>query len=149
MNGGARFSKLVREHIRRRDADPRKSIVIWDYDSAWNQIIKVENDFGLTTFPGAFVDWDNTARYGQRARLFKGASPERFEYWFNRLVENTATRPVNERFIFMNAWNEWAEGTYLEPDERYGYRHLEIVRDALARQSKAVDSSHPMRKPRD
>jgi hypothetical protein len=128
------LSEEVQDRVREFRYRRLPALVIWDYDSMWNQIIKVEQDFGMTTFPGAFVDWDNTPRYGRRARLFKGASPERFEYWFKRLVENTATRPVNERFIFINAWNEWAEGTYLEPDERYGYRHLEIVRDALAGQ---------------
>ena len=87
----------------------------------------------MTTFAGAFVDWDNTPRYVKRARLFRGASPERFRFWFNKLVENTATRPMNERFIVINAWNEWAEGTYLEPDEKHGMQHLEIVRDALRR----------------
>lgn len=110
------------------------ALVIWDYDSMWNQIIKVEQDFGLTTFPGAFVDWDNTPRYVRRARLFKGASPERFRYWFSKLVAATATRPPRERIIFVNAWNEWAEGTYLEPDERYGKQYLEAVRDILAAQ---------------
>ena len=77
------------------------------------------------------MDWDNTPRYVKRARIFKGASPERFAYWFRRLVEVTATRPDPERLIFMNAWNEWAEGTYLEPDERHGLKYLEAVRDAL------------------
>ena len=109
-------------------------LVIWDYDSIWTQILKVEQDYGITTFPGAFVDWDNTPRYGRRARLFKGASPERFRYWFEQLVKVTASRPAKERIIFLNAWNEWAEGTYLEPDELYGMQHLEIVRDALAAQ---------------
>ena len=118
--------------LRSKRAPP---LVIWDYDSIWTQILKVEQDRGITTFPGAFVDWDNTPRYGKRARLFKGASPERFRYWFEQLVKVTATRPAKERIIFLNAWNEWAEGTYLEPDERYGLEHLEIVCDTLAGQN--------------
>ena len=84
------------------------------------------------SFPGAFVDWDNTARYGKRARIFSGASPERFEHWFRQLVQATARRPAPEHFIFMNAWNEWAEGTYLEPDARYGNAYLKAVRRCLA-----------------
>ena len=91
---------------------------------------------GIPTFPGAFVDWDNTARYVNRARIFTGASPERFAYWFKQLVEVTATRPEQEQIIFLNAWNEWSEGTYLEPDARHGYKYLEAVRDGLAAQSK-------------
>jgi hypothetical protein len=107
-------------------------LTFYDYDMVWKQMLKVEREGGIPAFPGAFVDWDNTARYQKRARIFKGASPERFEYWFRRLVEVTATRPAPEHMIFLNAWNEWAEGTYLEPDVRYGSRYLEAVRDVLA-----------------
>ncbi len=107
-------------------------LTFYDYDHVWKQILKVEREDGLPCFPGAFVDWDNTARYVKRARIFEGASPERFAYWFRKLVEVTAKRPANERLIFLNAWNEWAEGCYLEPDQRYGTLYLEAVRDALA-----------------
>lgn len=108
------------------------SLTFYDYDEVWAQILKVERDGGLPTFPGAFVDWDNTARYVNRARIFKGVSPERFAQWFSQLVEVTSTRPTSERIIFVNAWNEWAEGTYLEPDARNGYKFLEAIRDSLA-----------------
>ena len=87
---------------------------------------------GIPAFPGAFVDWDNTARYVKRARIFRNASPERFEHWFRQLVQVTAQRPENERIIFLNAWNEWAEGTYLEPDERHGDRYLQAVQRSLS-----------------
>ena len=109
----------------------------YDYETVWKQILKIERDGNIPTFPGAFVDWDNTARYGNRARLFRGASPERFAYWFRQLVQITATRPATEQMIFLNAWNEWAEGTYLEPDTRHGYRYLEAVREALTAQKTA------------
>jgi hypothetical protein len=108
------------------------SLTLYDYDQVWQQILRVEREAGIPTFPGAFIDWDNTARYGDRARIFQGASPERFAYWFNQLVTITANRPPTERLIFINAWNEWAEGTYLEPDSRYGYQYLEAVRAAMA-----------------
>ena len=107
-------------------------LTFYDYDQVWKQILKVEREAGLPNFPGAFVDWDNTARYVKRARIFKGVSPERFSHWMRQLVQVTAQRPATERLIFLNAWNEWAEGTYLEPDERYGLKYLEALRDALA-----------------
>ncbi len=104
----------------------------YDYDTVWQHILKPERELGLPAFPGAFVDWDNTARYGKRARLFDGASPEKFAAYFKQLVEVTATRPAPEHVIFVNAWNEWAESTYLEPDTVNGHKHLEAVRDALS-----------------
>lgn len=99
----------------------------YDYDTVWSHIIKEKRVAELTTYPGAFLDWDNTARYGTRATIFRGACPERFEFWFRKLVQNVSKRPADEQFIFINAWNEWAEGTYLEPDEKYRYQYLEAV----------------------
>lgn len=104
----------------------------YNYDTVWQHILKPERELGLPAFPGAFVDWDNTARYGKRARLFDGATPEKFASYFKQLVEITAKRPTIERIIFVNAWNEWAESTYLEPDTVNGYKHLEAVRDVLS-----------------
>ena len=106
-------------------------LTFYDYDMVWKQILKEEREGGIPAFPGAFVDWDNTARYVKRARIFKGASPERFEHWFRQLVQATARRPAPEQLIFLNAWNEWAEGTYLEPDERYGTGYLDAVKRCI------------------
>ena len=107
-------------------------LTFYDYERVWKHMLKEEREGGIPAFPGAFVDWDNTARYVKRARIFRGASPESFERWFGQLVQATAQRPAPEHFIFLNAWNEWAEGTYLEPDERHGYRYLEAVQRCLA-----------------
>ncbi|MDA8162560.1 MAG: glycoside hydrolase family 99-like domain-containing protein [Desulfobacteraceae bacterium] len=104
----------------------------YDYEMVWEHILRegtVEN--GLPAISGAFADWDNTSRYGRRATVFAGASPDRFEFWFRRLVDRVSKRPESERFIFINAWNEWAEGAYLEPDERYGLRYLEALKMSL------------------
>jgi hypothetical protein len=108
-----------------------KGLTFYDYDSVWKEIVKVRRDPELTTFPGAFVDWDNSARYKNRATIFRGVSPERFEYWLGKLVESMPEREIPEPFIFLNAWNEWAECTYLEPDERYGFNYLEAVQRVL------------------
>jgi hypothetical protein len=112
-----------------------KELTFHSYDAAWQQIVAIRPESGLATFPGAFVDWDNTARYKYRATVFRGASPEKFCEWFARLVDTMPQRNLPEDFIFFNAWNEWSEAAYLEPDERYGYRYLEIVRDVLTGQS--------------
>lgn len=104
----------------------------YDYDLTWEQILESRDEPGLINFEGVFVDWDNTARYKRRALVFRGASPERFGYWLEKVVSKVSTKPVEQRLIFLNAWNEWAEGTYLEPDERNGYAYLEKLHSALA-----------------
>jgi len=110
-----------------------RELTFHDYDETWKRVVEIREDDRLTTYPGAFVDWDNASRYKKRATIFQGASPEKFSKWFDRLVDTMPKRELPEKFIFLNAWNEWAEGTYLEPDERYGYQYLEVVKDVLSK----------------
>lgn len=63
--------------------------------------------------------------------MFHGATPERFEHYLGKLVDKVAAGPADPRLIFINAWNEWAEGAYLEPDEKYGMAYLEGVRRVM------------------
>lgn len=76
-------------------------------------------------FDMAFLEWDNTARYREKATIYKGCTPPIFEKNFRRLVQKAEQKPEGRRFVYINAWNEWAEGTYLEPDEKNGYGYLE------------------------
>jgi len=108
-------------------ASCKKQYTIHQYDRVWQQIIDNSSKLSVNEFPGAFVDWDNTARYGSRATIFQGATPERFKYWLQKLVENVSDRPDDMNFIFLNAWNEWSESAYIEPDEKYGYAYLEAI----------------------
>ncbi len=116
----------------------RKSHKIYDYESTWKKIVSVKSDPSLKIYPGAFIDWDNTARYKNRATIFKGATPERFQYWMSRLADSMPARNLPEDFVFLNAWNEWSEGTYLEPDKTHGYRYLEAVQAALRAHAKSA-----------
>ena len=99
------------------------------YDDAWKTILnrKPKND---KCIPGAFVDWDNTPRHGKRGRIYYGANPEKFEKYFKKLIDITKNT-YNKDIIFIDAWNEWAEGAYLEPDERFGTGYLNAIKNAL------------------
>jgi len=116
----------------------KKHHTIHQYDKVWQQIIDNSNTLPINEFPGAFVDWDNTARYGSRATVFTGATPERFKYWLQKLVINVSDRDDDKNFIFLNAWNEWAEAAYLEPDEKYGYGYLEVINEVLSGNSSDI-----------
>lgn len=85
-----------------------------------------------TLFRCATPGWDNTARRGARATIFIGSSARRFGEWLSGLVDDARRRlPEGQRLVFVNAWNEWAEGAYLEPDQKHGYANLEACRQAL------------------
>lgn len=82
-------------------------------------------------FRTVIPSWDNTARVGNRAGIVVGASPDNYEVWLDRAIRKTASETrYGDSFVFINAWNEWAEGAHLEPDLRYGRRYLEATRRA-------------------
>ena len=106
---------------------------IFDYDYIWKKILsRSAKDALLSVYPGAFVDWDNSSRRGFNATIFKGASPNKF-YSYMRKRISTAVEAGYSDLLFINAWNEWAEGTYLEPDQRYGFAYLEALNAAKNR----------------
>lgn len=96
------------------------------YDEAWEKILNQKWNNKL--LPGTFVDWDNTPR-NKHGVVYSGFTIEKFEDNIKKLVKRAYQE--NKPILFINAWNEWGEGAYLEPDERYGYRKLEAIRSAL------------------
>ncbi len=126
-----RFPERVQDIFRGIRTRVAQGLTFHDYETVWREIVKIRPDKRLTTFPGAFVDWDNTSRYKNRATVFNGATPDLFLKWFSKLVKSMPERKLPEDFIFINAWNEWSEGAYLEPDEKFGYKYLEAVRGVL------------------
>jgi GT2 family glycosyltransferase len=84
-------------------------------------------------FHSAFTGWDNSARRGDRGDIFLGDCPGKFQALLEvQMRKAKALGAAGEKAIFINAWNEWAEGTYLEPDLHHGHAWLEAVRNAKA-----------------
>ena len=80
-------------------------------------------------FFSAFPGYDTTPRHGKRGIIFDGATPEKFEESFRKIFEKSIQH--GNEFVFINAWNEWGEGNYLEPDIKYGYGFLEAVKKVV------------------
>jgi len=83
-------------------------------------------DTPFPVFRGTMTTFDNTAR-----RIYAGAylyslSPELYGEWLSDLLRTT-----DQEYVFISAWNEWAEGMHLEPDHKYGYAYLQASKDAL------------------
>ena len=77
--------------------------------------------------------WDNSARRQDGAVILKNSTPALYEHWLSAVAAKTRTRPAHEQIIFINAWNEWAEGNHLEPDARFGRAYLQATQRALSR----------------
>lgn len=100
-----------------------------DYDKMWKSIVARE-DLSPKMIPGAVADWDNTARKEYNAQILKGVTPEKFGRYLGQLYQKCCEKDVP--FIVINAWNEWAEGAYLEPDEEHGDAFLEGIKAATS-----------------
>jgi glycosyltransferase involved in cell wall biosynthesis len=83
-------------------------------------------------FPSVMPSWDNSPRRkGKTASIFMNSTPELYELWLTDTLRRTVHLGLDENFVFINAWNEWAEGNYIEPDQYYGRAYLEATRNSL------------------
>ena len=87
---------------------------------------------GYQWFRCVMPSWDNSARRKKGASIYLGSSPQIYRDWLRVAIDITNVRlSGDERIVFINAWNEWAEGNHLEPDQKYGLAYLEATRQAL------------------
>ncbi|MGO9327935.1 MAG: glycoside hydrolase family 99-like domain-containing protein [Steroidobacteraceae bacterium] len=110
--------------------DPGFEGTVRDYEFTLGvALARPEPEYRL--FRGIMPDWDCTPRRAN-PELFINAVPHRYQRWLEGLCAKTdADRPRDEKLIFINAWNEWAEAAYLEPDRKYGYAYLHATARAL------------------
>jgi len=102
----------------------------------WSQCVSRSRNYtnpGYRLFRAVCPSWDNTPRRRNLARVLVNESPAGYCEWLLNAITDTCYRfpNRNERLVFVNAWNEWAEGAYLEPDRGYGYAYLQATGDAL------------------
>lgn len=87
---------------------------------------------GYPRHPGVNCGWDNEARRPGRGRTYLHASPRGYRDWLRHAIDTLPVDgPTSGRLVFINAWNEWAEGAILEPDQRLGHAWLAATRAAL------------------
>jgi 2-polyprenyl-3-methyl-5-hydroxy-6-metoxy-1,4-benzoquinol methylase len=97
------------------------------YDRIANSFLDRKYNGG-NVFKTVFPSWDNTPRVSSRALVVLNGTPANFEFWLAETIRRTKKQfSRTDRFVFINAWNEWAEGCHLEPDQRYGHQFLEAT----------------------
>lgn len=129
--------------------------IMHPYDVMWEGILnrKIKKD---KTYLCGVVDFDDTPRKGRDyGYIVEGASPEKFYQYFKKLYQKSLL--LDNEFVFINAWNEWGEGMYLEPDEAHGYGYLEAIRqtvtesesESLSKEEAAVEDFYETESERD
>ncbi|MCA0228365.1 glycoside hydrolase family 99-like domain-containing protein [Patescibacteria group bacterium] len=109
---------------------------MYDYRPIALNYYKKENKF--STYRSVMPRWDNDARRKGSGGVFANANPDLYGHWLSNIVEQANNNPDSpkENLVFINAWNEWAEGAYLEPDTMYGHSYLRRTAEVLAKHSK-------------
>jgi hypothetical protein len=90
------------------------------------------NKFDVPYHPMILPNWDTTPRYQRKAIILHNSTPEAFREHLRDVLQQTASQPQKEKIIFVKSWNEWAEGNYMEPDQRFGRAYLEVLKEELA-----------------
>lgn len=116
---GYKFSKVpfIKNHLYTK----------FDYDELNRSYLNTKK--GKNHFRGAFLWYDDTPRRREWSVLIDNFTPKKFEYYLKENIKKSMEE--GNDMLFINAWNEWGEGAYLEPDEKYGYEYLQAVQNAL------------------
>jgi hypothetical protein len=88
-------------------------------------------DRRLDVYPQLLAGWDRSPRAGRRAIVYDGRNPRDFEAAARLCLDCVKEKPPERRIIFLNSWNEWGEGAYMEPDQAFGTQFLDALRRCL------------------
>jgi lipopolysaccharide biosynthesis protein len=103
---------------------------VYDWRELAHQAM-AQHDPTYSRYPCVNPGWDNEPRRSGRGRTFAHASPRGYRDWLRHAIATAKRRFPTQALVFINAWNEWAEGAVLEPDTRLGHAWLEATRAAL------------------
>lgn len=101
------------------------------YDYTKVKKLMASRIFDYKHFPCVFVGWDNTARRGKNGIIIHNQNKEIFKESLVNAVEVIKHNPSDEKIVFINAWNEWAEGNHLEPCRKFGHDFLNAIKEVF------------------
>lgn len=107
-----------------KQKEQKNDTICVEYDDVWQEMLQKRRDC-IKTYHSGFVGYDDTPRRGQQGHVVNGQTPEKFSRYLAELLAKNEAE--GNEITFINAWNEWGESMYLEPDEENGYQYLEGV----------------------
>ncbi len=123
-----KLKKVVREYLKLDNhIDSRSKPLIFDYKKG---VEKMNMTFNSEKhIPCVFPNWDNTARSGNKAMIFKNATPETWKVQLESTVSELLKKSNRPEIVVIKSWNEWAEGNHLEPDAKFGLKWLQAIKE--------------------
>lgn len=134
----APFARLPQEQMQVRSLSNNEPPKVWRY----LDFVKYmrEKPLAEREHPIVFPCWDNTPRSGNRGIVLHDSSPQLYyEHLIDAIGKAQKFNTSDERIVFIKAWNEWAEGNYLEPDQLYGMQRIEITKRALSQMASEMN----------
>lgn len=119
--------------------NPDYSGKVYCYQDAVNRAKQLRYQ-DYTTFRCVMPSWDNEARKPGNGFSFTNVTSEAYEEWLSFACAESKKNRKEERFVFINAWNEWAEGAHLEPCREFGYKYLHITANTIRNFSEYLNS---------
>ena len=118
---------------------------VYDYPTVVQHKLDELAQVDAAFVPGVMPGWDNQARKPWAGHAFHNAEPESYLRWLSgALAHADARHPKGQALVFVNAWNEWGEGAYLEPDRWFGHGYLHATRAALSAWLPRLTNDHPL-----
>ena len=118
------FDRLVNKLI------PSSKVEKYDYAKIIQHIL-TEEDKQENVYPTILPRWDKTPRLGKQAYVYTGSTPELFEKSVRKALEFVQEKEPEHRSIFLQAWNEWGEGNFMEPDLEFGHGYLDALKRVI------------------
>ena len=104
---------------------------VYDYEAFAK--LQINKGFKPNCYPCMTPMWDNSARRNINYFILHNSTPEKYKRWLSHIVKNFPWNTMPEHFLFINAWNEWAEGNHLEPCQKWGKGYLEATKEVLTK----------------
>ncbi|KQV55610.1 MULTISPECIES: glycoside hydrolase family 99-like domain-containing protein [unclassified Caulobacter] len=118
---------------------------VYDYPTVVQHKLDELEQADAAFVPGVMPGWDNQARKPWAGHAFHNADPESYLRWLSGALKHAETKhPKGQGLAFVNAWNEWGEGAYLEPDRWFGHGYLHATRAALGAYLPRLTDDHPL-----
>lgn len=124
-----RYERIMRKVKKKFKIGVKRLECYYDYDSFAKK--QVEVGFKKDIYPGITPMWDNSARRKEEPFILHESTPDKYKKWLQHIKENYPWADMPESFLFINAWNEWAEGCHLEPCQKWGTQYLEVTKEVL------------------
>ncbi len=128
------FNKRINYFFKPFGIDTLKNFPIYSHQDYGKYISAVlsQSQSEVKQYPCVFPSWDNTARKKRDATIIQNSEIGLFEKWLRYSIKSVEKNDEDEQIVFVNAWNEWAEGCHLEPDKKNGFRFLEVIKKVMA-----------------